>query len=356
MFSFGKKNNEIPSDGQMELVEHLAELRIRIFRSIAYVAVAMVATYYLVPYIQGFLTRPMQPVLAQLPDSKLVLPGIADAFILWMQVCFIAGLALALPLVILELWGFIVPALTEEERKPVKYLAPFSFLLFFAGLGTAYVCLPATFAWMSSYVGDFGSQLAIYQDIRVYILLTVKIMLAFGLAFQLPIVLLFLAQVGLITADWMVKYWRHATVAISAFAAILTPSNDPLTMLMMAVPMAGLYILSISLVKAFQPREDGSRTPGVRIMLAVALAPVSILVAVGFWLARHEDTPPVRPTGLAARVDTPAAPPSQAPSPDALDMVRQEIQALKQGNQALSLENQELRRRIEALEANPKPR
>jgi sec-independent protein translocase protein TatC len=355
MFSFRKEKKETSPDGQMELVEHLAELRTRIFRCLAYIAVAMAATYYLVPYIQGFLTRPMQPVLAQLPDSKLVLPGIADAFLLWMQVCFISGLALALPLVVLELWGFIVPALTEEERKPVKYLAPFSFLLFFAGLGTAYVCLPATFAWMSSYVGDFGSQLAIYQDIRVYILLTVKIMLAFGLAFQLPLILLFLARVGIITPAWMVKYWRHATVAISAFAAILTPSNDPLTMLMMAVPMAGLYILSISLVKAFQPREDGSRTPTMRTMLAVALAPVSILVAVGFWLARHTEMSPVKPTGgiIAA---TPAATPPPASSPDVLEAIRQELQTLKQGNQALSQENQELRRRIEALETNQKPR
>jgi sec-independent protein translocase protein TatC len=330
MFLFGKNKKTLPEDGQMELVEHLAELRARIFRCVAYVALGMVITYYLVPVFQKVMTRPLEPVLASLPNSKLVLPGLTDAFLLWFQICFISGLVLAFPFVILELWGFIAPALTEEERKPVKYLAPFSVLLFFAGVGTGYVCLPATFSWMASYVGDFGSELSVFQDIRVYILLTVKIVLAFGLAFQLPMVLLFLARVGIITPEWMSTYWRHATVVIAIFAAVLTPSNDPLTMLMMAVPMAGLYILSIGLVRAFAPKEDGSRTPGIKTMLAVGLAPVSILVAVGFWLARHADAQ----TGKPIPVATPSASPTPA-VPNSPDAIQQEIQLLRQRLDAL---------------------
>jgi sec-independent protein translocase protein TatC len=278
------KKKPAPPDGQMELVEHLAELRVRIFRSLAYVAIGMILTYNLIPRFYKVLTLPLEPVLAKV-GGHLVITGIAQGFLIWMQVCFVSGIVLAFPFVVLELWGFIEPALTEEERKPVTYLAPFSVLLFLAGVGTGYACLPATFNWMASYVRDIPG-VSVLQDTMPYVVLTVKIMLAFGIAFQLPMVLLFLARVGIINADLMTKYWRHATVGISVIAAILTPSNDPLTMLMMAVPMAGLYILSIGLVRAFEPRADGTRAPSLVTMLLVALAPVSILIAVGYWLWR----------------------------------------------------------------------
>jgi sec-independent protein translocase protein TatC len=278
------KKKPVPPDGQMELVEHLAELRARIFRSLAYVAIGMILTYNLIPRFYDLLTRPLAPILTKL-HGTLVFGGITQGFLVWMQVCFVSGVALAFPFVVLELWGFIKPALTPEERQPVTYLAPFSVLLFLAGVGTGYACLPATFNWMASYLSDIKG-ITLLQDAQQYALLTVKIMLAFGIAFQLPMVLLFLARVGIINADLMTKYWRHATVGISVIAAILTPSNDPLTMLMMAVPMAGLYLLSIGLVRAFEPREDGTRALSMATMLLVALAPVSILIAVGYWLWR----------------------------------------------------------------------
>jgi sec-independent protein translocase protein TatC len=279
------KRKPAPPDGQMELVEHLAELRVRIFRSLAYIAVGMILTYNLIPRFYDVLTRPLEPILTRLHGS-LVFGGIAQGFLVWMQVCFVSGIVLAFPFVILELWGFIEPALTPEERKPVVYLAPFSVLLFLAGVGTGYACLPATFNWMGSYLDDIHG-VKLLQDAQQYILLAVKIMLAFGIAFQLPMVLLFLGRVGIINADLMTKYWRHATVGISVIAAVLTPSNDPLTMLMMAVPMAGLYLLSIGLVRAFEPRADGTRSLSLATMLLVALAPVSILIAVGYWLWRN---------------------------------------------------------------------
>jgi sec-independent protein translocase protein TatC len=277
-------------DAQMELVEHLAELRTRIFRALLYVAAGMVVTYGLFTPIFQLIWNPIAPSLAKF-DGRPMITGAMDAFLLRMQVCFIAGLTAAFPFVTYELWGFIAPALTPEERRPISYLAPFSVLLFLAGVGTAYACLPATYSWGLSYVDDLGIGVAVNLQPQQYLLLSVKILLAFGIAFQLPLVLLFLAWIGLITAELMTQYWRHATVIISIVAAILTPSNDPLTMLMMAVPMAGLYLLSIGLVRAFQPRagkdgEAAERKPPMSSLLLVALAPVALLVAVSFWLWR----------------------------------------------------------------------
>jgi sec-independent protein translocase protein TatC len=279
-----KNATSAPADGQMELMEHLAELRTRLFRSVAYIAIGMCITYNMVNPMMNFLTRPLRPILHDL-SGELITNNIAQGFILWMQVCFISGLGLAFPFVILELWGFIKPALTDQERKPINYLAPFSVLLFFAGVVTGYACLPAAYTWMAGYVHDLQN-VRIFQDAQSYMLLTVKIMLAFGLSFELPIILLFLAKVGLLTADLMTKYWRHATVGIAVAAAILTPSNDPLTMMMMAVPMACLYLLSIGLVRSFEPKADGSSGPSLATMLTVALAPVVIIMAVGYWLWR----------------------------------------------------------------------
>ena len=96
-------------------------------------------------------------------------------------------------------------------------------------------------------------------------------------------ILLFLAKIGIITAEVMIKYWRIATVVIFFASGVLTPSNDPLTMLMMAVPMAGLYLLSIGLVRAFEPKE-GRQGPSTGMMLGVSLAPIAIMCAALFWL------------------------------------------------------------------------
>jgi len=131
-------------EAQMELVEHLTELRSRILRSVAYIVVGMVLTYNLYDYIFSLLAYPLAPILKDY-GGVLVLQGIQDAFLLRVQVCFLSGLVVALPLVVLELWGFVAPALTPEERKPVNYLAPFSVLLFLAGVMTAYASLPTAY-------------------------------------------------------------------------------------------------------------------------------------------------------------------------------------------------------------------
>lgn len=268
----------------MELVEHLAELRTRLFRSLLYLAAGMVITYSFFPEFLTLLKHPIQPYIDR-GDIKIVFTNLPEAFLLRLQVSFLSGLALASPFVIIEIWGFVAPALTPEERKPIFFLAPFSILLFLSGVGTAYASLPAAYKWMFSYVDDIGGA-ALFQNAQQYILLTVKILLAFGVAFQLPIVLLFLARVGVINADMMTRYWRHAVVLVSASAAILTPSNDPLTMLMMAIPMTGLYGLSIGLVRAFEPKPDGTRSLSFGTMLLVGLAPIGLLIAVGYWLWR----------------------------------------------------------------------
>lgn len=279
-----KKKKPLSPDGQMELMDHLGELRTRLFRCMLYVLSGMVLTYSLFDEMFTLLSYPFAPLLAKL-GGKFVYSSLMEPFLLQMQTSFIAGIAVSFPFITYELWGFIAPALLPHERKPIYFLAPFSVLLFLSGVGTAYASLPTAFAWMTSFVPNVQGAV-LYQNPQSYILLTVKLLLAFGIAFQLPLVLLFLARVGIINSGLMTKYWRHALVGVSVAAAVLTPSNDPLTMMMMAFPMSGLYVLSIGLVRAFEPKEDGTRSLSLATMLLVALMPVGILAAVGWWLWR----------------------------------------------------------------------
>jgi sec-independent protein translocase protein TatC len=304
---FTKNNMSANPDGQMELMEHLAELRARIFRSILYLVAGMGITYNLVPFFYTAVEQPLKPILEKV-GGRLVVDSLQGGFVTYMQVCFVSGLLIAVPLVVLELWGFVKPALTAQEQQPVRFLAPFSVLLFLAGVGIAYASLPSAYGWMASYIDDIPGA-ALYQSINTYVLLTVKILLAFGIAFELPVVLLFLARVGLISASLMTTYWRHAIVVIATAAAILTPSNDPLTMLMMAIPMGGLYMLSIGLVRTFEPRGDGtSRGITVRSTLVITLVPVLILIATGYWLWRTAPStsgnhPPTTPVSTPQQSD-----------------------------------------------------
>jgi sec-independent protein translocase protein TatC len=368
----GSKSQTQNPEAQMELVEHLAELRNRIIRSILYVVVGMILTYNLYSEIFTILAYPLAPILKKV-GGVLIIGQIQDGFLLQMQVSFLSGLVVAIPLVVLELWGFISPALTPEERRPVKYLAPFSVLLFIAGVAIAYASLPTAFGWMASFIPDIptvpsgengaNNAATLYQNAQQYLLLTVKILLGFGVAFQLPIILLFLARVGIINANLMTTYWRHAIVVIATAAAILTPSNDPLTMLMMAVPMAGLYILSIGLVRAFEPKEDGSRSgPSFAVMMLVALVPISTVAASGYWLWRtsptanpgaqsHEDVPVRRTTAggqAPSAVPSPApATPSPTPTATPAPLPDPEVAKLRQ-------EIESLRKRMDAIEARRK--
>lgn len=352
MALIGKKK-PVPEDGQMELVEHLAELRTRIFRAILYLIVGMVLTYNFFKPLYNLINDPLTRALGQNSVvGTIKLDSVQDAFFLKLQVSFIAGLVIALPLLVMELWGFIRPALTEKEREPIKFLAPFSALLFLAGVGTGYAVLPLAYDWMVGYIREVpGAELL--QDAAKYLLLSVKIILAFGIAFQLPVVLLFLARVGVLTSKLMIAYWRHAVVVLAALAAIFVPSNDPITMVMMAVPMAGLYMLSISLVKAFEPRDDGSAAKPLLTMVLVSLAPAVMLVAMSYWIMRQHQAP--MPPKAGTVVASPAPSPTPKPALDGTKTAEERLAALEETVTKQAEELAALKKALEAKGATPAP-
>jgi sec-independent protein translocase protein TatC len=258
-----------PDQFRATLVEHLEELRSRIIRSLLIIVGCWVLGWYLEPVIFGWLSNLLQtniePVVGK-DKFKIIFGNFTEPFMLKLQVSFLIGVILASPCVLYQLWGFVRPGLKPNERKPIERVAPFTFVLFAIGVLFCCLILGPCAAWFATYLADFQGAV-LYQNPAQMISFSLKMMLAFGLGFQLPVIVYALGALNLLSAETLAKYWRHAAVVIFFFAAAFTPSNDPFSMLMMAVPMVILFMISVWAVKITQRRrkkvEDDTRAAAV---------------------------------------------------------------------------------------------
>jgi sec-independent protein translocase protein TatC len=238
-------------DTPMPLTAHLAELRSRLIWCMLALAGGFIVCYALSDKIVAALQSPL--VLVG-PPIKVPLQIIApaEAFVTYIKVGLIAGLFLMLPLMLYQLWKFVAPGLLEHEKK---YTVPFivgSAALFYSGGVIFYLVLPFILHFLLSFAkGDIKAQLSV----GYYVTFCVRLMIAFGLVFQLPMVVVFLTQLGLVSSRLLVQYFRHAVVLIFVVAAVLTPTTDPLSLLFMALPMLLLYGLSILAAKGVERRQ-----------------------------------------------------------------------------------------------------
>lgn len=244
-----------------ELTEHLAELRTRIIRACIYCILGMVVMYFLYNPVYAALAAPINEAVRRIGTHSSAAPGLpasgfvynhfTDGFFQMLQIVTIGGLVLAVPFIILELWGFIGPALTPSEKRGVYFVAPMSVVLFLLGVSCAYLVLPMAVRWFLSYIPP---NISLLQNPLTYIVFAVKMLLAFGLVFQLPVLLMFLGKIGILTSALMVQYWRQIAVGLFTVAMVVAPSNDPGTMLALAIPLTLLFFGSIGLVKMIEPK------------------------------------------------------------------------------------------------------
>jgi sec-independent protein translocase protein TatC len=236
---------------ELELVEHLAELRMRIVRVIVYAGLGMTVGWCFYGTFFSLLSAPVSGYLSQNGGSFLV-TGVMEGFMIKMQLSLVVGLILAFPLISGEGWRFISPALTAKERRGVLLVSPLSVILFVLGVLLAYFILPKAIIWLAAQ-NPPGAKFM--PSVQQTILFIVKMCLAFGIVFQLPVVLMFLARIGLINSGMLTAYWRYSVVGISIIAAVVTPSNDAFSMIMMCIPMVILYFASIWLVRIVERRR-----------------------------------------------------------------------------------------------------
>lgn len=233
-----------PRDQELGLLAHLAELRTRILYCFVAVMLAMIFTWNKCLQISEWFAHPIKQALKG--KGTLISTNPTGFFTIYLQVSFVSALILVMPFIIFQVWRFIEPALTNNERKYTLVLVPFSSALFFLGAGMGFLMTPMFFKFFLAFQ---PSGVLANWDYFESVLLMGKTLLVFGVAFQVPVLTIFLNKTGIVSRNLLIQYWRHAVVVIFTLVAFVVPTWDPLTMTACAIPPCLLYLLSIWLVK-----------------------------------------------------------------------------------------------------------
>lgn len=247
-----------PDDNKMPLMDHLIELRQRIIWSLVAFFVCFVLAYTVSDRIFDFLTRPLATVWQGQEGRHLIYTALQEKFFADVKVAMFGGLVLAFPVIASQVWGFVAPGLYRKEKAaflPFLLATPVMFLL--GASFVYYVFIPNAFRFFTSFeqVARDGA-LAITAEPRVseYLSLIIQLLLGFGIVFELPVLLTLLVSAELLETKSLATQRRYAYVAGFVVAAILTPP-DALSMLMMAIPLVGLYEISIILGRMIEARR-----------------------------------------------------------------------------------------------------
>ena len=239
----GKKRSE---DGaQMPLVEHLRELRSRLLKSLGAIALGAVVGLIYYEEITAFLLEPFERQLQRGVDNgdvQLVISGILTAFTFQLKVAALTGFVLASPVWLYQVWAFVLPGLYRRERRYTYLFFATALPLFLGGMAAAYYLLPKSFDILLGFTPDQANALVPFDE---YLSFMIRFLVVFGIAFELPVIVVLLNVVGVVSAGQLRSWWRPIVFLIFVFAAIATPTPDPFSMMVLAAPMVLLFGLSL---------------------------------------------------------------------------------------------------------------
>lgn len=225
---------------KMGLMEHLEELRQRIVRSLIVVAIGFFGCWFFAGQIAEFLARPIYKVLPE--GTRLAFLGVTDPFILYIKVAALAGLFLASPFVLFQVYRFVEPGLYKPEKL---YVVPFVFFgsLFFVGGGVfAYL---VAFPFAIEFLIGVGENFEPVITLERYFRFLLTVILGLGVMFELPILIFLLAQIGVVTPRFLIRNFRWAVLIIFVISALVTPTPDVINLCIFAVPTIALYLLGV---------------------------------------------------------------------------------------------------------------
>jgi sec-independent protein translocase protein TatC len=243
--------DDADASGKMSFLEHLDELRKRLIVIVWSLLGACLISYIFIEKTFGFVMKPMYEMLP--PGGKLMYTAGPEAFMLYVKVGALVGLFIALPLVLWQLWLFIAPGLYTHEKKFAIPFVLFSTIFFVVGAAFShYVAFPWTWKFFISFTNEF---MEFRPKISEAFSLYVKMLLGFGLIFQMPTLVFFLARMGVVTARFLIRHTKYAVLIIFIIAAVISPGTDVMSQVMMAGPMLALYGLSIIVAAVFQKKK-----------------------------------------------------------------------------------------------------
>lgn len=239
----------IELEREMTFLEHLEELRWRIIYSIIGIIVGTIVAWIFIDFLVDVV------LLKPAKDSGAVLQNLRPfgQLFLFMQIAIMVGMIISIPNIFYQFWQFISPALRKKERRYIFWIVAFSSVCFLGGIAFAYFAmLPLTLQFAT----QFGSE-SIKNEFAIdeYMSIIISVMLAAGLVFELPMISFFLSKLGILKPSFMKKYRRHSIVIIMVLAAFLTPGADPVSQLVLAVPLVVLYEISILISKLSQKKS-----------------------------------------------------------------------------------------------------
>jgi sec-independent protein translocase protein TatC len=249
-----------PENEKMPFTSHLEELRSRLIRIFTVIAVLFVGCYFFKEWFFHILTAPLENIL---PDKgAMIFTSLPEAFFTYLKVAFFAAVFLASPYILYQIWKFISPGLYEREKRYVAPFVIFSTIFFLGGaLFAYYVVFPFGFRFFLAFGTDFIRPML---SVREFLSFSMKVLLAFGVVFELPIFMFFLAKIGLVNSRMLVKNRKYAILLAFIVAAILTPP-DAVTQVLMAIPLLILYEISVWVVRRGEERkkkEEADRKEG----------------------------------------------------------------------------------------------
>ena len=244
--------NDAGEGGKMSFLDHLDELRKRLILVAASLLVGFLCCLAFINPIFEFIMVPLYEILPE--GGRLAYTEPAEAFLLKIKMAALAGLMLATPVVLSQVWLFVAPGLYSHEKKfAIPFVVGSTFFFLLGALFSHYLLFP----WAWSFFAGFGTDyMEFIPRIQPAFSLYVRLLLACGLVFQMPTVVFFLSKIGVVTAGFLARNIKYAVLLIFVFAAILTPTGDPVTLTMMAMPMIALYGLSIGIAWVFGRRDE----------------------------------------------------------------------------------------------------
>ena len=224
----------------MSFLEHLDELRSRLFRVAIVFVVLLAVCWFLSDRILAFLMKPIREHL--LGGGDIIFISITEPFMVYMKASAIAALFLSAPYILWQFWGFVAPGLYKKERRAGALFIVAGTIFFVAGGAFGYyVALPTTARWLITLGSQFKAQLTLQSAFDF----ESRMLLGAGLVFEMPIVILVLSRFGIVTPGFLMRHFRIAIMVIAISAAVITPSGDALTMTIFALPMIALYLIGV---------------------------------------------------------------------------------------------------------------